>query len=130
MNQRAVSPCREEVWLLVAEGNCVAVRRGGEQPEANDSSATQVNSIRPVTLASLLVNGEAQVTIRPTGTGVPGPRRPVTRGEARASKPKRDNREGQGWLEAEGSEGSRPKQGSLSMQGIADPRESRSKGAT
>src|ERR1700677_577417 len=85
MNQRGVSPCREEVWLLVAEGNRVAVRRGGEQPEANDSSATQVNSIRPVTLASLLVNGEAQVTIRPTGTGVPGPRRPVTRGEARTS---------------------------------------------
>ena len=106
MNQRGASPCREEVWLLVAEGNCVAVRRGGEQPEANDSSATQVNSIRPVTLASLLGNGEAQVTIRPLETGVPGRRRPVTRGEARASKPKRGNREGQGWLEAEGSEGS------------------------
>jgi len=38
------------------------VRRGGEQPEANDPSATQVNSIRPVTLASLLAKGEAQVT--------------------------------------------------------------------
>ena len=62
MNQRGASPCREEVWLLVAEGNCVAARRGGEQPEANDSSATQVNSIRPVTLASLLEDGEAQVT--------------------------------------------------------------------
>jgi len=47
------------------------VRRGGEQPEANDSSATRVNSIRPVTLASLLVNGEAQVTIRPLERGCP-----------------------------------------------------------
>jgi hypothetical protein len=25
-------------WLSVAEGNCVAERRGGEQPEANDQS--------------------------------------------------------------------------------------------
>ena len=61
-NRRGASPRREEVWLLVAEGNCVAARRGGEQPEANDSSVTQVNSIRPVALASLRVNGEAQVT--------------------------------------------------------------------
>ena len=61
-NRRGASPRREEVWLLVAEGNCVAARRGGEQPEANDPSVTQVNSIRPVTLASLLANGEAQVT--------------------------------------------------------------------
>jgi hypothetical protein len=35
------------------------VRRGGEQPEANVSSVTTVNSIRPVVLASLLVKGEA-----------------------------------------------------------------------
>src|SRR5580704_19589488 len=61
-NQRGASPRREEVWLLVAEGNCVAARRGGEQPEANEPSATQVNSIRPVALASLLANGEAQLT--------------------------------------------------------------------
>jgi len=61
-NKRGASPRREEVWLLVAEGNCVVARRGGEQPEANDSSVTQVNSIRPVALASLLGKGEAQVT--------------------------------------------------------------------
>jgi hypothetical protein len=61
-DKRGVSPRREEVWPFVAEGNCVAARRGGEQPEANDPSATQVNSIRPVALASLLAQGEAQVT--------------------------------------------------------------------
>jgi len=61
-NKRGASPRRGEVWLLVAEGNCVAARRGGEQPEANDPSATHVNSIRPVALASLLGKGEAQVT--------------------------------------------------------------------
>jgi hypothetical protein len=61
-NKRGASPRREEVWLLVAGGNCVVARRGGEQPEAKDSSVTQVNSIRPVALASLRVNGEAQVT--------------------------------------------------------------------
>src|SRR5271166_5589074 len=32
------SPHRTEHWLFVAEGNCVAERRGGEQPEANDQS--------------------------------------------------------------------------------------------
>ena len=42
-----------------AEGNCVAVRRGGEQPEADLQSQTQVNSIRPTVVASLLANGEA-----------------------------------------------------------------------
>ncbi len=48
---------------LVTEGNCVAVRRGGEQPEVNDQSAAIANLIRPVAVASLLVNGEAQVTL-------------------------------------------------------------------
>jgi hypothetical protein len=62
VNTRGASPRREEVWPFVAEGNCVAARRGGEQPEANVSSVTPVNSIRPVTLASLLESGEAQVT--------------------------------------------------------------------
>ena len=50
---------------LVIEGNCVAVRRGGEQPEVNDQSVTQVNSIRPAVVASPLGNGEAQVTHGP-----------------------------------------------------------------
>jgi hypothetical protein len=35
------------------KGNCVAVRRGGEQLEVNRWSATEVNSIRPVSVASL-----------------------------------------------------------------------------
>ena len=32
------SPLQVIVLRLVAEGNCVAVRRGGEQPEAKDQS--------------------------------------------------------------------------------------------
>ena len=42
-----------------ARGNCFAVRRGGEQPEADLRSQTKVNPIRPSTVASLLGNGEA-----------------------------------------------------------------------
>jgi len=42
-----------------AEGNCVVVRRGGEQPEADLRSQTKVNPIRPIMVASLLGNGEA-----------------------------------------------------------------------
>jgi hypothetical protein len=52
-------------WYPVTQGNCVAERRGGEQPEVNDQSVTQVNSIRPAVVASLLDNGEAQVTHDP-----------------------------------------------------------------
>ena len=40
-------------------GNCVVVRRGGEQPEADLRSQTKVNLIRFTTTASLLGNGEA-----------------------------------------------------------------------
>jgi hypothetical protein len=48
------SPHRTEHWLSVAEGNCVAERRGGEQPEANDQSIIKkmMNSIRPDALAN------------------------------------------------------------------------------
>ena len=48
------SPHRTEHWLSVAEGNCVAQRRGGEQPEANDQSIIKkmMNSIRPDALAN------------------------------------------------------------------------------
>ena len=42
-----------------AEGNCVAARRGGEQPEADLRSQIQVNPIRFATMASLLATGEA-----------------------------------------------------------------------
>ena len=61
------SPHRTEHWLSVAEGNCVAERRGGEQPEANDQSIIKkmMNSIRPDALASLLAKGEAQNGSRP-----------------------------------------------------------------
>ena len=40
-------------------GNCVVVRRGGEQPEAELRSQTRVNPIRFTTTASLLASGEA-----------------------------------------------------------------------
>ena len=44
-----------------AEGNCVAVRRGGEQPKAKKQSQIHVNSIRFMPSASLLAIGEASV---------------------------------------------------------------------
>ena len=48
---------------MAAGGNCVVARRGGEQPEADSQSTTEVptsvNSIRPAIPASLLVKGEA-----------------------------------------------------------------------
>src|SRR6516225_11388002 len=67
--QRGESPRRTEHWLSVAEGNCVAERRGGEQPEANNQSIINkmMNSIRPDALASLLGYGEAQDGSRPGG---------------------------------------------------------------
>src|SRR5690606_2797626 len=43
-----------------AEGNCVAARRGGEQPEADPRSQTQVNTIRPFKATSLLETGEVR----------------------------------------------------------------------
>jgi len=50
-------------WRRVAEGNCVAERRGGKQPEANLSSQSsqtrRLNPIRPVGVASLRRRGEA-----------------------------------------------------------------------
>ena len=49
-------------------GNCVAARRGGEQPETEDWSRTKVNSIRHVQRASLLAKGEA---CRDSGESVP-----------------------------------------------------------
>jgi hypothetical protein len=42
-----------------ARGNCVVVRRGGEQPEADLWSQTKVNPIRFATAASLRASGEA-----------------------------------------------------------------------
>jgi len=41
------------------EGNCVAVMRGGEQPETEGRSQTKVNSIRRPNWANLLGLGEA-----------------------------------------------------------------------
>jgi len=66
------------------EGNCVAARRGGEQLEVKRRSATGVNSIRLVHVASLLPRGEAQTV-----------RKPV------APRAQRRRRDMHGWLEAE-----------------------------
>jgi hypothetical protein len=69
-------------WHPVTKGNCVAMRRGGEQLEVNDQSVTQVNSIRPAVVASLLVTGEASVTLGPKRaatemwSGMPGNEKP------------------------------------------------------
>src|SRR5215831_18559758 len=65
--QRGESPRRTEHWLSVAEGNCVAERRGGGQPEANNQSIIKkmMNSIRPDALASRRRIGEAQDESRP-----------------------------------------------------------------
>src|SRR5262245_39887970 len=52
-------------WRRVAEGNCVAARRGGEQPQANwpsqNSLTRRLNPIRPFGMASLRRKGEAPV---------------------------------------------------------------------
>src|SRR5438876_11917843 len=88
------SPHRTEHWLSVAEGNCVAERRGGEQPEANDQSIIKkmMNSIRPDALASLLGKGEAQNGGRP-GKGL-RQLRDLTCGE---SSERRDRSAWGGW---------------------------------
>jgi len=56
-------PSTVQAWHRVAEGNCVAVRRSGEQPKANLSSQSsqtrRLNPIRLVGVASLRVKGEA-----------------------------------------------------------------------
>jgi hypothetical protein len=36
MNSRVKVPAKQNAFQLVTEGNCVAVRRGGEQPEVNE----------------------------------------------------------------------------------------------
>src|SRR4051812_1638212 len=53
-DQRGASPLRACVLRPVTESNCAAARPGGEQLEVNGQSETQVNSIRPVGVASLL----------------------------------------------------------------------------
>ena len=68
-----------QTWRRVAEGNCVAARRGGEQPEANLSSQIglprPVNPIRPESVASLRRKGEARSQdLIPKGTKHVAPR--------------------------------------------------------
>ena len=52
------SPDQSIRYRSVAEGNCVFNRKGGKQPEANEQSVTQVNSIRPSLSGSELANRE------------------------------------------------------------------------
>ncbi len=49
----------ETSYGKAAGGNCVVVRRGGEQPEADLRSQIQVNPFRFTTTASLRAIGEA-----------------------------------------------------------------------
>jgi hypothetical protein len=51
--------CSETRKGIAARGNCIVVRRGGEQPEADLRSQTKVNPIRFATAASLRGIGEA-----------------------------------------------------------------------
>ena len=60
---RGGSPLQARTLRPVTERNCVAARRGGEQREVNDQSATQVNSIRPCRAVSLLGLGETRTGV-------------------------------------------------------------------
>jgi len=57
--QRGVSPLQAYALRPVTEGNCVAMRRGGEQPEVRDQSAGGQTRFGLTQPASLLANGEA-----------------------------------------------------------------------
>ncbi len=78
---RGGSPLQADALRPVSDGHCVLTTGGGKQPEENDHSVTQVNSIRPGCLASLLGNGEAQ-----TCFGKPATLRDHPAGGARVSK--------------------------------------------
>jgi hypothetical protein len=69
----------ETSYGKAAEGNCVVVRRSGEQPKADLRSQTKVNSIRFITAASLLASGEACRT-----SGNRSSRHPSFNGKSRA----------------------------------------------
>ena len=59
MKSTGESPSPPETsYGRAAGGNCVAARRGGEQPEADLRSQTRVNPIRFTTATSLLASGE------------------------------------------------------------------------
>ena len=72
-------------------GNCVAARRGGEQPETEGRSRTKVNSIRQVRRASVRAKREA---CRASGKSV----------TALALSTLATGRLGCGWVERERSE--------------------------
>ena len=76
--QQGASPCQADVTACNTEGNCVPARGGGEQPEENDQSVTQVNSIRPRPIgeAARNVRTPDRATVIPSTLWVcPGDRR-------------------------------------------------------
>ena len=83
---------------LAAEGNCVAARRGGEQPEADSQSTTEVptsvNPFRPAISTSLRVKGEVCGGFRSVGLSHSDP---ALKGEDREVEG------GWGWNERKGS---------------------------
>ena len=85
--QQGESPCPASSGGPVTEGNCVLMRGGGEQPKVNSQSVAYANSIRPATLASLRVTGEAPMVSARFGPF-----------------PDFLNREGRRWLETEWEE--------------------------
>src|SRR4051812_28874613 len=83
--QGGASPPQVDALRPVTDGNRVAARRGGKQPEVNGQSATKVNSIRTPRAASLQAKGEPQTGAR---------RMPPT---LRGSVSKRGEGRGGGW---------------------------------
>ncbi len=58
-DQKGESPFQARRYRPVVDsGNCVSVRKGGEQPETNDQSVTKVNSIRPSLSGRILAISE------------------------------------------------------------------------
>ena len=63
-DQKGESPFQARRYRPEVEsGNCVSVRKGGEQPETNDQSVTKVNSIRPSLSGRSLATSEP-LTVR------------------------------------------------------------------
>jgi hypothetical protein len=86
-------PTGGEADPFVAEGNCVAERRGGEQLEANNQpvNTSMLNSIRFQSSASLLAKGEAREPV------LVAPLKGREQGQADPPHQQRKGREGELW---------------------------------
>ena len=58
IEQSGESPDQSSRYSSEVEGNCVFMRKGGEQLETKEQSVTKVNSIRPNLSGSVLLNRE------------------------------------------------------------------------